>query len=179
MPVRRLYELSRRKKQLAVENGSEGSLPPKADPERTKGEDTGKEQATVATEGHTDFFSLSPLPEEVQRLIIEYRTEDPGAGFKRIEDRLKSDHLVVVGRKQIRHVLKSHGLLEVHDSSFDLQKEGGKGSRRFEASHAGEMYQMDVTYVYLSGIPVQYLVVIVDDHSRFCVSAEFVSRPEG
>lgn len=179
MPVRRLYELSRRKKQLAVENGSEGSLPPKADPERTKGEDTGKEQATVATEGHTDFFSLSPLPEEVQRLIIEYRTEDPGAGFKRIEDRLKSDHLVVVGRKQIRHVLKSHGLLEVHDSSFDLQKEGGKGSRRFEASHAGEMYQMDVTYVYLSGIPVQYLVVIVDDHSRFCVGAELCRGQKG
>ena len=30
-------------------------------------------------------FKESPLPEEIQRLILEYRKEDPGAGFKRIE----------------------------------------------------------------------------------------------
>jgi transposase InsO family protein len=31
---------------------------------------------------------------------------------------------------------------------------------------------MDVTYVYITGISVLYLVVIVDDHSRFCVAAD-------
>lgn len=41
------------------------------------------------------------------------------------------------------------------------------------------MYQMDVTYVYLSGIPVLYLVVIVDDHSRFCVGAELCHDQKG
>jgi len=178
MPVSRLYELSRREKH---------------DPDSGSGEDdyqetTGNEEAeprpvggtaSAATGAEDDRYAQSSLPVEVQQLIIDYRTSDGGAGFKRIEDRLKSDHLVVVNRKQIRQVLKNHGLLAGHDSSFDLPAESGKGSRRFEAAYAGEMYQMDVSYVYLSGLPVQYLVVIVDDYSRFCVGAELCGDQKG
>lgn len=126
-----------------------------------------------------EVFEHSPLPEEVQRLIVGYRKENPGVGFKRIADKLKGDHLVIVSRKQIRQVLKIHGMLGEHDSSFDKTEEAGKGTRRFEADYAGELYQMDVTYVYLTGIPVLYLVVIVDDHSRFCVGAELCHDQKG
>ena len=31
---------------------------------------------------------------------------------------------------------------------------------------------MDVSHVYLTGIPVLYLVIVVDDYSRYCVGAE-------
>jgi transposase InsO family protein len=171
IPVRQLYEFNRRQKQAAGKNGPELEV----SVGQIEGADSPRiaiDNANGSTLNGTDRFELSPLPEEVQRLIIEYRTENPGTGFKRIEDRLKGDHLVVVSRKQIRHVLKIHGLLEGHDSSFDRPAKAAKGTRRFEASYAGEMYQMDVTHVYLSGIPVLYLVVIVDDHSRFCVGAE-------
>jgi transposase InsO family protein len=178
IPVRRFYELNWRQKQAAG-----GSCP---EPEATVGQAENANAQPTAIGGENDAigndverFGLSPLPEEVQRLIIQYRTENPDAGFKRIEDRLKGEHLVVVSRKQIRHVLKIHGLLEGHDSSFDRPAKAAKGSRRFEASYAGEMYQMDVTYVYLSGIPVLYLVVIVDDHSRFCVGAELFHDQKG
>ena len=85
------------------------------------------------------------LPVEIQNLILDYRREHPDQGFKRIQDELKKKHLVVVTRKQIRSILKEHGLLEVLDSSFD-RKEPAKGTRRFEAGYAGELYQMDVTY---------------------------------
>jgi len=171
IPVRRLYEFNRRQKQAAGKNGPK----PEVSVEQVEGADSpsiATDNAQGATVNGSDRFELSPLPEQVQRLIIEYRTQNPSAGFKRIEDRLKGDHLIVVSRKQIRHVLKVHGLLEGHDSSFDRPAKPEKGSRRFEASYAGEMYQMDVTHVYLSGIAVLYLVVIVDDHSRFCVGAE-------
>ena len=90
----------------------------------------------------SDRFSDSPLPVEVQQLILGYRKKNRKAGFKRIEDRLKSEHLVVVNRKQIRHVLKIHGLLGGHDSSFDASEKPAKGSRRFEAAYPGELYQM-------------------------------------
>lgn len=176
MPVWRLYGLSRRKK-LGPDSANEvdcqeptGSV----EAEPISGSGTASAEAEIGE----DPFTLSSLPVEVQQLIIDYRTNDGGVGFKRIEDRLKSDHLVVVNRKQIRQVLKNHGLLN-HDSSFDLPAESGKGSRRFEAAYAGEMYQMDVSYVYLSGLPVQYLVVIVDDYSRFCVGAELCGDQKG
>ena len=168
MPVWRLYDLSRRKK-LGLDSANEvdcqdstGSV----EAEPTSGNGTARAEPEVGA----DPYTLSSLPVEVQQLIIDYRTSDGGVGFKRIEDRLKSDHLVVVSRKQIRQVLKNHGLLD-HDSSFDLPTESSKGSRRFEAAYAGEMYQMDVSYVYLSGLPVQYLVV--------CVGAELCSDQKG
>jgi transposase InsO family protein len=44
--------------------------------------------------------------------------------------------------------------------------------RRFEAARPGEIWQMDVAYLFIPRIPVLYLVVIIDDHSRFCVAAE-------
>jgi len=112
------------------------------------------------------------LPEEVQELIRSYRRDHPTYGFKRIADLLKQKYLVVVTRKQIRKILKEAGLLETCDSSFDKKEAPAKGTRRFEARYAGEIWQMDVTYVYIHKIPVLYLVVIVDDHSRYCVAAE-------
>lgn len=118
------------------------------------------------------------LPVEIQNVILEHRREHPDQGFKRIQDELKKKHLVVVTRKQIRSILKEHGLLEVLDSSFD-RKEPAKGTRRFEAGYAGQLYQMDVTYVYITGIPVLYLVVIVDDYSRFCVAADLCRDQKG
>jgi len=123
--------------------------------------------------------SSNSLPAEIQELILGYRRSNPGHGFKRIQDYLKSKHLVVVTRKQIRKVLKENGLLELLDSSFDRELEPPKGSRRFVANYPGELYQMDVTYVYLTGIPVLYLIVIIDDYSRFCVAADLCKDQKG
>lgn len=113
------------------------------------------------------------LPADIGDLIRSYRREHPTHGFKRIQDLLKTKYLVVVSRKQIRKVLKEAGLLETCDSSFDEKKDKAtKGTRRFEATRPGELWQMDVAYVYLRKIPVLYLVIVVDDHSRYCVGAE-------
>ncbi len=112
------------------------------------------------------------LPDEVGELIRRYRRDEPSHGFKKIQDLLKEKYLIVVTRKQIRRVLKEAGLLETCDSSFDKAKDPPKGTRRFEAKRPGELWQMDVTYVYIQKIPVLYLVTILDDHSRFCVAAE-------
>jgi transposase InsO family protein len=114
------------------------------------------------------------LPGDVGELILSYRREHPSHGFKRIQDLLKQKHLVVVTRKQIRRVLKEAGLLESCDSSFDRQEGKGKGTRRFEAAYPGEIWQMDVTYVYISRIPVLYLALIIDDYSRYCIAGELV-----
>jgi len=114
------------------------------------------------------------LPPGVAELIINYRHEHPDHGYKRIEDHLKNRYFVVVPRKKIRELLKLHGLSGDSDSSFDKLslEQRGKGTRRFEASYPRELYQMDITYVYLVNQTVCYLVVIVDDNSRFCVSGE-------
>lgn len=157
IPVRRIYEYNRRKKRVDKDTVVENN----------------------ATPAELSSFKQSSLPEEVQQLIIDYRKEHPDHGFKRIEDHLKGEYLVVVNRKQIRRVLKVHGLLKQHDSSFDKKAKSAKGSRRFEAGYAGELYQMDVSYIYIGGIPVLYLAAVVDDYSRFCVGAELCYDQRG
>jgi len=141
---------------------------------REGAEGNGKETETSGRgEGETgQKHRGAQLPEEVTELIRSYRRDHPTHGFKRIADLLKQKYLVVVTRKQIRSVLKEAGLLETCNSSFDREPASAKGSRRFEAQYPGELWQMDVTYVYIRKIPVLYLVVIVDDYSRFCVAAE-------
>jgi transposase InsO family protein len=107
---------------------------------------------------------------EVAKSVVEYKKKNSDHGFLRIEQWLKNKHLVVVPRKTIRAVLKEKGLLTPADSSFD-RDEREKTTRRFEAATPREMYQMDITYIYLKDIPVLYLVCVIDDHSRFCVNA--------
>jgi transposase InsO family protein len=116
------------------------------------------------------------LPAEVAELIINYREKNPEHGYKRIEDYLKNRYFVMVPRKKIRELLKHHGLIGDRDSSFDQPSSPpsreGKGTRRFEAAYPRELYQMDITYVYLVNQTICYLVVVLDDYSRFCVSCE-------
>jgi transposase InsO family protein len=154
-----LYEYNKRQKKLAGEN-------------ETTSTDNG-DKLSQPSKGS------SCLPQEIVELITDYRGENPDHGFKRIQETLKSKHLVVVTRKQIRKILKEHGLLEELDSSFDRKTEPAKGTRRFEASYPRQLYQMDVTYVYITKIPVLYLVVIVDDYSRFCVAADLCTDQRG
>lgn len=146
---------------------------------RQKKQSSGRASSRGNSGTQSSSRASSSLPEELQELIAEYRKSNPEHGFKRIQDHLKSKHLVVVTRKQIRQVLKEYRLLEPVDSSFDREVEPTKGSRRFEASYPGQLYQMDVTYVYISGIAVLYLVMIIDDYSRFCVAADLCSDQRG
>lgn len=131
------------------------------------GNDPETQKPQKSTEGKN-----AVLPGDVADLICSYRREHPTHGFKRIQDILKGKYLVVVTRKHIRKVLKDAGQLETCNSSFDVEEAPAKGTRRFEAGHPRELWQMDVTYVYIQKIPVLYLIIIIDDYSRYCVAAE-------
>ncbi len=116
----------------------------------------------------------SSLPEDIQKIIVNYRKENPDHGYQRIEDYLRDQFFIKVSRKEIRKVLKAHGLEEILDSSFDRDEQASKGTRRFEASCPLELFQMDLSYVYVMGSPVCYLILIIDDYSRFVVGHELV-----
>lgn len=134
-----------------------------------------KTQIETGTDTDIESLNTISLPDEVKNLIIKYKEENPDHGFKRIEEWLKKKYMVIIQRKKIREVLKEQGLLQIGDTSFDKEAERPKGSRRFEAGFPRELYQMDVTYVYIEGIRVLYLISVLDDYSRFCVSSTLCS----
>lgn len=125
--------------------------------------------SNYADEEKNEQDTISSLPSDVQTAIIKYRQENPDHGYRKIEDYLQDQYFVKVQRKQIRKLLKAHGLDKTLDSSFDRDAIPAKGTRRFEAASAKEFYQMDISYVYIEKLPVCYLILIIDDYSRFCV----------
>jgi transposase InsO family protein len=122
---------------------------------------------------------VSSLPSDIQSIIINYRKENPDHGYQRIEDYLQDRYFIKVRRKEIRKILKAHGLEKILDSSFDREEKPAKGRRRFEASCPKELYQMDISYVYISGLQVFYLILIIDDYSRFCIGYDLVTDQKG
>ncbi len=185
IPVGDLYAYNywaKRKQARALLSGSEAATSARGgdvSPASADGSEAGapteagnvQEKEGLAKEGK-DKDSIGRVPEEVQKLIVTYREDNPDHGYKKIEDHLKAHHLLVVSRKKIREVLKARGMEKTQDSSFDKGVDTAKGIRRFEAAYPRAVWQIDVTYVYLNGEGVMYLAVVVDDYSRFCVSAE-------
>lgn len=168
--VRTIYEYNRQIKGKEADHNE-------AEPDKIEGVEEAPKNEDKGKTG--SLLIRSSLPSEIERIILEYRREHPDHGYKRIEDHLKSKYFIVVSRKKIREVLKAHGLEKTCDSSFDRTDKEKKGSRRFEANYPRDLYQMDVTYVYLTGIPVLYLVTIIDDYSRFCVGAQLRHDQKG
>lgn len=174
--VRAIYDYTRRQRMRAKKEKSSFL------PEESSVETSNQEECQFSVEVKDKVSEVVPsLPEGVQELIVAYRKNNPDHGYRRIESYLKSKYFVVISRKKIREVLKLHGLEKTLDSSFDRKdvEKAPKGTRRFEAPFPRDLYQMDITYVYLTGIPVLYLAVIVDDYSRFCVAAELHDNQQG
>jgi len=138
-------------------------------------EDSPNQTDVIQADTEHKAAESSSLPGEIQTIIVQYRQEHPEHGYQRIEDYLRDRHFIKISRKEIRKLLKAHGLSRILDSSFDKEEQPAKGTRRFEASAPRELYQMDLSYVYISGVAAFYLILIIDDHSRFCVGHELVS----
>ncbi len=162
IPVRDIYRYNNECKKLATDSSAA------ADPNNHSHGTSIK----ISDEGKNESINNSSLPTEVQSAIVQYRQEHPDHGYRRIEDYLRDRYFIKVPVKQIRKILKASGLAKTLDSSFDKEPATEKGTRRFEASSARELYQMDISYLYIEKLAVCYLILIIDDHSRFCVGYE-------
>jgi transposase InsO family protein len=120
-----------------------------------------------------DWNKIGEIVQKIKEHNLSYKEGAQQFGIK--VRTIYEYSFIVVTRKKIWEVLKAHGLEKTCDSSFDRDEASRKGPRRFEAAYPRDLYQMDITYVYLTGLPVLYLVVIIDDYSRFCVGAELRS----
>ena len=180
--VKAIYDYNYRQKKEAARksiDSNKASLADKKKIQLTQEEVAGSTIDEQELLNASDSASPLNLPQDIQRIIIQYRQDNPDHGFKRIENHLKNNYFVVVPRKKIREVLKQNDLLNTNDSSFDKPVEAKKGTKRFEAAYPRELYQIDVTYVYIKGLSVLYLINIIDDYSRFCVASELRTDQKG
>jgi len=106
------------------------------------------------------------IGEEVRELIVALKLAHLSRSCEKIR-RLLEELGYVVHRQTVWRVLSERGLARVQES---------EPLRRFQHSQPNDLWQLDV----MEDEPVRFgkvhLVAALDDHSRFCVGAQFVRR---
>ena len=109
----------------------------------------------------------------VEARIVALRAEHPGWGPRTLANRLGAEGFdPVPGRTSIYRGLVRHGLI-----TPQARRRKRSDYRRWERSRAMDLWQLDV----LGGVRLvdgseAKIITGIDDHSRFCVSAQVVAR---
>ena len=110
---------------------------------------------------------------QVEARIVEMRDEHPGWGPRTIGHWLGREGVdPVPGRSSIYRCLVRHGLI-----TPEARRRKKTDYKRWERSRSMELWQMDIVGgVRLADGSEAKIVSGVDDHSRFCISAQVVPR---
>jgi transposase InsO family protein len=109
------------------------------------------------------------LTDEVRLKITDLATQYPDWSCLQLTERLHQDG-IAISRETARPI--------IHEVRKDAAQKSGKTtpSTRFEAKTFGEIVQMDTCVgAWLQGSGYQNLIVCLDDHSRFVLSAAIFS----
>jgi len=109
------------------------------------------------------------VPKAVVRQVLSVWRNNPGFGPSQIHYQLRRVG-VKCDTKTIRKILKAHGY-----TPPGKRPERRDEVRRFEASRPLELVQMDVLHFYIHSQKV-YLLLALDDHSRFIVGWGLLQR---
>ena len=120
-----------------------------------------------------------PIPQEVIDAVVKMATENPWYGYKRIAVMCRRDGKSVTNR-QAYQVMKLHDLLQ---KRRPYKAEVYQASKLYELLPNGpnELWQMDVTYIYIPGFGWYYAVTVIDYYSRYllaCYLTNSYSAPE-
>lgn len=110
----------------------------------------------------------SRLPEATQRAIVMLKRSNPSWGCERIHDMLLRSQGYTASAGAIQRVLLEHGY-EVQ--AVATRSHPSKQERRFERARPNQLWQTDLfTFLLKRENRRLYMVVFLDDHSRFVVS---------
>ncbi len=133
--------------------------------DRSRIEELRRERKAKPAEGATG------LSEPVQRLVLEIKGRNRSWGPLKIKQYLFRHEQVLVPQTSIYRFLKSQGLVTERPAAAAPQAHG----RLFEYPYPLAAVQMDLMSVTLASRMTIFLVTLLDDFSRFVLTARFVA----
>ena len=110
------------------------------------------------------------IPEGVRKEIARTKRRFPTFGLRKVRDFLGRFHGVKVSVGSVRKTLQEAGI-ESEPAPKRKPRRKAKPPRRFERARPGELWQSDITSFLLTRHSRRvYLIVFLDDHSRYVVS---------
>lgn len=115
------------------------------------------------------------LPESVRERVLSTKRRFPSFGMRKIRDYVKRFFGIKVSAGGVASTLKREGIEPAEPKK--KRKRGTDRIRRFERSRPSELWQTDITSFVLTRHSTRvYLVVFLDDHSRYVVSWGLTTR---
>lgn len=125
--------------------------------------------ATKSSKPDTCPHQMDPV---IEARLIVLRRSHPRWGPRTLWSKLRDEFSNPPSRSSIYRALVRHQLIVP-----EKRKRAKSSYGRFERSRAMELWQMDVvSRIYLTNGTQLHCVTGIDDHSRFCVSAQLVTR---
>ena len=106
------------------------------------------------------------LPEDIRRYLIEQKTENQQYNCQWLSELASDRFNRIVSRSTVWRVLHTAKLLHRTPDIPILRC-------RFEATDSGDLVQMDTTWGYWLGNKRLYLTILLDDHSRYLLTARW------
>jgi len=113
------------------------------------------------------------LGEHEEKAILDYKKKHPSMGPAQIRAQLKRFLGWRISVKAIAGVLRRAGYVPVHRAGRPV---GDEHPQRFEAPYRSALWQLDYTELRV-GTSRRWLLVVVDDFSRFCVGHRLAEGP--
>ena len=109
-----------------------------------------------------------PIPEEIIQAVVGMATENPWYGYQRIAVMCRREDDPVKDRQAYR-VMKDQDLLQ---KRRPYKAEVYQASKLYELlpQKPNELWQMDVTYLYLPGYGWHYAITVIDYYSRYLLA---------
>ena len=108
------------------------------------------------------------LSADKEKKILDIWKEHPGLGPSQIQYQLKRNEGMRLSSRAIRRVLIEHGYER-------KTKAGGGELQRFEAEWPNKLWQLDIVDFWIGKQRV-YVMMMLDDHSRFVVGADMFTE---
>jgi transposase InsO family protein len=108
------------------------------------------------------------IPEEIVQTVVRMATANPWYGYQRIAVMCRREDDPVKDRQAYR-VMKDHDLLH---KRRPYKAEVYQASKLYELlpQKPNELWQMDVTYIYLPGYGWHYAITVIDYYSRYLLA---------
>jgi transposase len=145
-------------------------------------------ELALANKSRSPGKQLRQIPEEIEKLILEFSRQHPAAGPQRISDELRLSG-VRVGKTAIYNALKRHGLnhkksryIKAQNPSImarnTYQREDTTGKKNSIKTKApGYLLNIDTFYVgTIKGIGRIYQIAAIDTFSNFAWAKVYVSK---
>lgn len=150
-----------------------GTMPkPPSSPDVVEADDV---TSTVTKPGKSPYKPKDPgqgLADYEEEAIVELKKKHPSYQPAQVRAQLKRFRGWRISLKAIKRVYKKHGFETVHRGS----RPEGPEPIRFEAPHRNALWQMDFAEMRIVGSKL-YLLVALDDFSRFCVGHALCDSP--